>query len=91
MKSKITVSGRAFNRLIVSGEVTTPLKGLSVKKMPVSTLDDIVTHFRGNQAAAARFLGIDRGCLMKCVKDRRPNFVIAFDAGNGEVIYKLLK
>lgn len=91
MINNTTVKCRAFDRLKVTGKAAEPLLSLNTVNIPVSTLDDVVTHFRGNMTAAARFLGIDRGVVNNAVKSRRLNVVMAFDAGDGKVIYKILK
>lgn len=85
------LTGRAFDRLNVKGKPVEPLDNLNMRTVSVSTLDDVVSYFRGNMSETARLLGVDRGWVYQSMKSRRVNFVAIFDAGDGKVIYKILK
>ena len=82
---------RSFNRFIYKKPFErSALAGLRETAITVSTLDDVVTHCRGNQSMAARALNMDRATLHCMLKDRRPNVVLINEVEPGIFTYTVL-
>jgi len=82
---------RSFNRFIYKEPVErSQLAGLRESTIAVSTIDDVVTHCRGNQSMAARILGMTRTTLAYMLKDRRPNVVLINEVEPGIFTYTVL-
>lgn len=52
------------------------------KTIQVSTLNDLMVYTRGNQAKAARILGVDRTTVRKLLADKKPTSIHVEEVGN---------
>lgn len=91
MAQIITNKLRAFKSLEITGKPVTTLSNLEHTDVTLTTLKDVVVSFRGNFTAVGRLLDITRATVAKMYNENRLNVVLVCDAGDGKVIYKLLK
>jgi DNA-binding protein Fis len=91
MAQIITNKLRAFKSLEITGKHFTPISNLEYTDVTLTTLKDVVVSLRGNFTAVGRLLDVNRATVAKIYNTNAINVVLVCDAGDGKVIYKLLK